>query len=85
MLTGGEWFQTTLRNIAFAAPYFHSGKVWDLRQAIAIMGRSQLDQTLTDDEIGKIETFQGTLTGPPPAVMLSVRPPSVATPSRPMP
>ena len=32
----------TLRNIALTAPYFHTGKVWDLRQAVAVMGASQL-------------------------------------------
>src|SRR5690606_17836345 len=31
-----------LRNIALTAPYFHSGEVWDLEQAVAIMGSSQL-------------------------------------------
>lgn len=74
-----------LRNIALTAPYFHSGKVWDLRQAIAIMGSSQLGQTLTDDEVGKIEAFLGTLTGPQPAVTLPILPPSVATTPQPKP
>jgi cytochrome c peroxidase len=32
----------TLRNIALTAPYFHTGVVWDLRQAVATMGTSQL-------------------------------------------
>ena len=27
-----------LRNIALTGPYFHSGKVWDLEQAVAVMG-----------------------------------------------
>jgi cytochrome c peroxidase len=29
-----------LRNVALTAPYFHTGKVWDLEQAVAIMGTS---------------------------------------------
>lgn len=37
-----------LRNIELTAPYFHSGKVWDLRQAVAIMASSQLGTKLTD-------------------------------------
>ena len=36
----------TLRNIALTAPYFHTGKAWDLRQAVAVMGTSQLNFTL---------------------------------------
>src|SRR5690606_6080524 len=31
-----------LRNVALTAPYFHSGEVWDLPEAVAIMGSSQL-------------------------------------------
>ena len=27
-----------LRNVALRAPYFHSGQVWSLKQAVAIMG-----------------------------------------------
>lgn len=32
----------TLRNIRLTAPYFHSGQSWDLGQAVAVMGASQL-------------------------------------------
>ncbi|EIL99408.1 cytochrome c551 peroxidase [Rhodanobacter thiooxydans LCS2] len=75
----------SLRNITLTAPYFHTGKVWDLRQAIAIMGSSQLGATLTDDEVGKIQTFLGALTGEQPVVTLPILPPSVATTPRPKP
>ncbi|HVC16048.1 MAG TPA: cytochrome-c peroxidase [Rhodanobacter sp.] len=74
-----------LRNIALTAPYFHTGKVWDLRQAVAIMGSSQLGARLTDDEIGKIEVFLGSLTGDQPMVTLPILPASVATTPRPKP
>lgn len=74
-----------LRNIALTAPYFHSGKVWDLRQAIAVMGSSQLGATLSDDEVGKIEAFLNVLTGPQPVVTLPTLPPSVATTPQPKP
>lgn len=74
-----------LRNIALTAPYFHSGKVWDLRQAIAIMGSSQLGQALTEDEVGKIAAFLDALTGQQPAVTLPILPPSVATTPQPKP
>ena len=32
----------TLRNITETAPYFHNGTVWDLKEAIKIMGKTQL-------------------------------------------
>src|SRR5262245_58365773 len=35
-----------LRNIALTMPYFHSGRVWDLEQAVAIMGTAQLGTEL---------------------------------------
>ncbi len=47
----------TLRNVALTAPYFHSGKVWDLRQAVAVMGASQLGAKLNE----------GGSTGSPPS------------------
>lgn len=75
----------SLRNITLTAPYFHTGKVWDLRQAIAIMGSSQLGATLTDDEVGKIQTFLGALTGEQPVVTLPILPPSVTATPRPKP
>ncbi len=74
-----------LRNIALTAPYFHTGKVWDLRQAVAIMGSSQLGAKLTDDEVNKIEAFLESLTGDQPKVMLPILPASVATTPRPKP
>lgn len=57
-----------LRNIALTAPYFHSGQVWDLKQAVAIMGTAQLGTELTDDEVEAITAFLHTLTGEVPAV-----------------
>ncbi|MDE1965577.1 MAG: cytochrome-c peroxidase [Xanthomonadaceae bacterium] len=75
----------SLRNVALTPPYFHSGKVWDLRQAVAVMGSSQLGAKLTDAEIDRITAFLGTLTGDQPQVTLPILPPSVATTPRPKP
>jgi cytochrome c peroxidase len=75
----------TLRNIALTAPYFHTGQVWDLRQAVAIMGSSQLGIHLTDDEVGKITAFLGSLTGDQPKVTYPILPPSAAGTPRPQP
>jgi len=73
----------TLRNIALTAPYFHTGRVWDLRQATAVMGVSQLGARLTADETEKVADFLESLTGEPPKIMHPTLPPSVAATPRP--
>ena len=74
-----------LRNVALTAPYFHSGKVWDLRQAVAIMGSSQLGAKLSPGDVDKITAFLGSLTAEQPSVLLPTLPPSVASTPRPVP
>lgn len=70
-----------LRNIELTAPYFHTGKVWDLKQAVAIMGVSQLGEELNGPEIDKITAFLKTLTGVQPDVTYPILPKSTdATP-----
>lgn len=70
-----------LRNIALTAPYFHSGKVWNLEQAVAIMGQSQLGEKLSESEIKDITAFLDTLTGQQPQVTYPILPVSTdATP-----
>src|SRR5690554_2619884 len=70
-----------LRNIALTAPYFHTGEVWDLEQAVAIMGTSQLGQELNDEEVKSITQFLHTLTGDQPQVEYPILPASTqATP-----
>jgi cytochrome c peroxidase len=65
----------TLRNIELTPPYFHSGKVWDLAQAVGIMGSAQLGQTLSEDETLAITAFLKTLTGKQPEVEYPILPP----------
>jgi cytochrome c peroxidase len=72
-----------LRNIALTAPYFHSGDVWSLEQAVAIMGSSQLGQELNDGEVKAIVSFLHTLTGEQPQVVYPTLPPSTAATPRP--
>ena len=70
-----------LRNVALRAPYFHSGQVWSLKQAVGIMGASQLGQRLTDQEEDAIVAFLQTLTGEQPKIELPILPPRTdATP-----
>lgn len=64
----------TLRNVELTAPYFHSGKVWDLKQAVATMAAVQLDAKLKDREIEDLTTFLKTLTGQIPKIEYPVLP-----------
>ena len=75
----------TLRNIALTAPYFHTGKSWDLRQAVAVMGTSQLGVKLKSEEIDKITDFLSSLTGDQPQIVYPILPPSTVGTSRPQP
>ncbi|MCO5152448.1 cytochrome-c peroxidase [Shinella sp. HY16] len=63
-----------LRNVTLTAPYFHSGKVWNLKQAVAIMGTSQLGEDLADTDVDRIVAFLGTLEGRMPDVVYPVLP-----------
>ena len=73
----------SLRNIELTAPYFHSGKVWHLEQAVAIMGSAQLGADLSDSETKAITAFLRSATGEQPEVHYPVLPPH--TDSTPMP
>lgn len=72
-----------LRNIALTAPYFHSGQVWSLEEAVAVMSSSQLGATLTDQEVMEITAFLKTLTGQQPVVTLPELPVETATTPKP--
>ena len=72
-----------LRNIALTAPYFHSGEVWSLEEAVALMGTSQLGTELNDSEVKAITAFLHTLTGEQPQVVYPILPAS--TPDTPRP
>ena len=75
----------SLRNIALTAPYFHTGRSWDLRQAVAVMGSSQLGVQLTKQEVDDIAAFLASLTGEQPRVIYPILPPSVAATPQPRP
>jgi cytochrome c peroxidase len=72
-----------LRNVEITAPYFHSGVVWSLEQAVAVMGISQLGADLSDDDVVAIAAFLRSLTGTLPEVTYPVLPPETATTPRP--
>jgi len=58
----------SLRNIDLTPPYFHSGKVWGLKEAVQVMGSVQLGAIITDGEADKIVEFLRATTGIQPKV-----------------
>ena len=72
-----------LRNVALTAPYFHSGKVWDLAVAVEVMAESQLGTSLQPEETAQLVAFLDSLTGTLPSVTLPVLPAETAATPRP--
>jgi cytochrome c peroxidase len=56
----------SLRNVEKTYPYYHDGSVEELGEAIRIMGKTQLNQDMTEDEIALIQDFLTSLTGSVP-------------------
>jgi len=73
----------TLRNILQTAPYFHNGATYNLKEAIYIMGQTQLGKELSALEIESIYTFLKALTGRKPDIKLPILP--TETPQTPKP
>ena len=69
----------SLRNVAITAPYFHSGGVWSLKEAVAVMGSAQFGIQLSDHETEAITAFLGSLTGRQPRIVYPILPPSSDT------
>lgn len=63
-----------LRNVALRAPYFHTGQVWTLEEAVALMAAGQLGQKLSPQEIAAITAFLGALKGEQPRVEYPILP-----------
>lgn len=74
----------TLRNVALTAPYFHTGSVWDLREAVKVMAKAQLGKDLNDADADKIVAFLGSLTGEQPNVRVPILPASGPNTTRPV-
>ena len=60
-----------LRNVAKTAPYFHDGSVNELKEAVKIMARLQLNKELSEEQAGKITAFLQACTGEVPALALN--------------
>ncbi|MBT1073105.1 cytochrome-c peroxidase [Pelotalea chapellei] len=74
----------SLRNVAITAPYFHSGVVWSLKEAVAVMGSAQFGIQLSSDETDAITAFLGSLTGQQPKVVHPLLPISTDTTPHPV-
>ncbi len=72
-----------LRNIALTAPYFHSGQVWYLEQAVAVMSNAQLGTEMEEHEATLIAQFLTALTGEQPQVIYPILPVETADTPKP--
>jgi cytochrome c peroxidase len=56
----------SLRNVEKTWPYFHDGSVKDLKEAVVIMGKTQLNKDFTGKQVDDLVAFMKTLTGKVP-------------------
>ena len=53
----------SLRNVALTAPYFHDGKIASLEEAVRLMGKLQLSEEMSSDQVNDVVSFLATLSG----------------------
>lgn len=84
-VTGEEYVfkAPSLRNVALTPPYFHSGAIWGLDEAVMVMGTAQLGATLNNEERAAIVAFLESLTGEQPVVEYPILPTHTAETPRP--
>ncbi len=70
------WRVPTLRNLAYTAPYMHNGSVKTLPDAVRVMASTQLNRTLSDQELREIVAFLESLNGPFPNQQMPHLPPT---------
>jgi cytochrome c peroxidase len=73
----------SLRNIELTPPYFHSGVVWDLKEAVSVMNDSQLGADLKEGDLDSIVFFLKSTTGKQPQVMHPILPAPTGTTPQP--
>jgi cytochrome c peroxidase len=57
------WRVPTLRNLAYTAPYMHTGSVKTLPQAVTLMAKTQLGEDLESQQVEDLVAFLGALNG----------------------
>lgn len=75
------WRVPTWRNVAATAPYFHTGSVTKLDEAVRIMAKTQLGKDLKPNEVSDIVAFLKSLTGKAPKQTLPKLPVSESNPA----
>ncbi len=70
------WRVPGLRNLVYTAPYMHNGSVKTLPEAVRVMASTQLNRTLTAQQVGDITAFLQSLTGPFPRQTMPRLPPT---------
>jgi len=70
------WRVPSLRNLVYTAPYMHNGSVKTLDEAVRVMASTQLDRTLTDEQVADIVAFLESLSGELPTQTLPQLPPT---------
>lgn len=70
------WRVAGLRNVAVTAPYFHTGSVPTLEDAVRVMAKVQLKKDFTAQQVDDVAAFLRTLTGRFPDQWLPRLPPS---------
>lgn len=74
----------TMRNVALTPPYFHSGKIWDIKDAVGIMGSAQLGIHLDGPDEDLLVAFLNTLNGRQPEIVYPILPPNTPRTPRPI-
>jgi cytochrome c peroxidase len=59
----GMFMSPGLRNVAKTGPYFHSGTIESLPEAVQIIAKLQLNKDMSTEDANDIATFLGSLTG----------------------
>lgn len=57
------WRVPSLRNVAITPPYFHTGTVSKLEDAVQVMAKTQLNQVLKPNDVSELVEFLKSLTG----------------------
>jgi cytochrome c peroxidase len=60
----------TLRNVAETAPYMHNGQVPTLAEAVRVMGKTQLNKALSEQQVADIVAFLEGLSGEYPEITM---------------
>jgi cytochrome c peroxidase len=71
------WRVPSLRNVAITAPYFHTGSVPTLEEAVRVMAKTQLGRDLSAEDTADLVEFLGSLTGVAPKQTAPTLPPGV--------